>query len=407
MTVPREVKISAISIFCLANMMFCNELPLPALPSITDYFYASDEVIQMTVALNLAGISLFALIHGPLSDTYGRRSVLLYSLSIYIVLTLMCPFAKSVEELSILRFLQGCSGGATTVMGLAMVHDEFSGAHTTQILSRIMLASITASVMAPIIGGHLTEYYGWYTVFFFMASYALFCWMLIYFYYTDPHKTHLGHDTQGHKFLKKLQNKWHQIFEGLNEMLHHRDFLYAVTIHGALNCGKWIYATVAPFIFIDAFGLTPVEFGYYTAAMIIAFIFCSILTEFTINKVGNIGVIRGGLSIATLGAILLLIVILLQPDNPESMAFAAALYIGGTAMLTPSGATLAMDSTKKKGSAAAILSSSRTLMGVVGAALGVFIRHDHYILMPIILLVTIAIPAYMVFQLVQRQKKHA
>lgn len=407
MTVPRELKISGLSIFCLANMMFANELPLPALPNIAAFFSTTTEITQMTVAFNLAGISIFALIHGPLSDTYGRRNILLYSLTLYLAFTLMCPFAKSIEELVFLRFLQGCSGGATTVIGLVMVNDEFSGPQTTQILSRIMLASITASILAPIIGGHLTVDFGWQYVFFFMAGYGVFCWLLVYFYYTDMsnHPHHEG-DTRA-KLRTKLLNKYHQIFEGLNEMLHHRDFLYAVMIHGSLNCGKWIYATVAPFLFIEGLGLSPVVFGYYTAAMIIAFIACSLLTEFTIKKIGNYGVIQKGLIIAAMGAGMLMTIILFFPERPGSMAFAAALYIGGTAMLTPSGATLAMDFSKKKGAAAAVLSSSRTFMGVLGAALGGIIRQDHFILMPIILFITIAIPAYMLFQLQQRQKKHA
>lgn len=407
MNVPREVKISGLSIFCLANMMFSNELPLPALPNIATFFATTTEITQMTVALNLAGVSIFALIHGPLSDTYGRRNVLLYSLFLYLIFTLMCPFAKTIDQLVVLRFLQGCSGGATTVIGLVMVNDEFHGPQTTQILSRIMMASISASVLAPIIGGHLTMGYGWQYVFFFMAFYGLFCWALVYFYYTD-HSNHLHHEGDtGAKLKTKLIKKYHEIFEGLNEIIHHRDFLYAVTIHGSLNCGKWIYATVAPFLFIQSLGLSPVEFGYYTAAMIVAFIACSLITEFTIKKIGNLGVIQKGLTIATVGASLLLTIILFFPEKPASLAFAAALYIGGTAMLTPSGATLAMDLTKRKGSAAAILSSSRTLMGVLGAGLGVFIRDDHFILMPIILFVTIAIPAYMLFQLQQRQKKPA
>jgi MFS transporter, DHA1 family, multidrug resistance protein len=407
MTLPRELKISGLAIFCLANMMFSNELPLPALPNITAYFSTTTEITQMTVAMNLAGIAIFALIHGPLSDAYSRRNVLLYALFLYVVFTLMCPFCETIQQLVAMRFLQGCSGGASTVIGLAMVNDQFSGPHNTQILSRIMLASVAASISAPIIGGHLTVDFGWQYVFYFMALYGVLCWVLIYYYYMETcvHEHH--HTPAGSKFMAKLQLKYHQIFEGISEMLHHREFLYAVTIHGSLYCGKWIYATVAPFIFIQSLGLSPVVFGYYTAAVIGAFILCSLLTEFTIQKIGNYGVIQKGLLIAFVGASLLLLVVLFFPNKPASIAFAAALYIGATAMLTPSGATLAMDLTKKKGAAAAILSSSRTFMGVLGAVLGGIIREDHFIVMPIVLFITIAIPAYMLFQLQQRQKKHA
>lgn len=407
MTLTREIKISGIAIFCLANMMFSNELPLPALPNITAYFSTTIELTQMTVAINLAGIAIFALIHGPLSDAYGRKNVLLYSLFMYVVVTLICPFAGNIQEFMTLRFLQGCCGGASTVIGLAMVNDEFSGANNTQVLSRIMLASVGASVLAPIVGGHLTVSLGWKYVFFFMAFYGAFCWFLIYFYYRESCVHHHVHAPDGSKFKTKLHIKFHQIFEGFSEMLHHREFLYAVTIHGSLTCGKWIYATVAPFIFIQSLGLSPVIFGYYTAAVIGSFVLCSLLTEFTIQKIGNYGVIQKGLMIAFVGASLLLFIVIFFPDEPASIAFAAALYIGATAMLTPSGATIAMDLSKKKGAAAAILSSSRTFLGVLGASIGGIVREDHFILMPIVLFITIAIPAYMLFQLQQGQKKHA
>jgi DHA1 family bicyclomycin/chloramphenicol resistance-like MFS transporter len=408
MTLPRALKISGIAIVCLANMMFSNELPLPALPNITQYFLTTTEITQMSVAINLLGIAIFALIHGPLSDVYGRKQVLLYALFLYVIFTLICPFVGTIEQLVAVRFLQGCCGGASTVIGLCMVTDEFSGPHNTQMLSRIMLASVAASIAAPIIGGHLTVDYGWQSVFFFMALYGMFCWVLVYFCYTENciHEPR-HHSPPGSKLKEKLLAKYHLIFEGFSEMLHHRDFMYAVTIHGSLYCGKWIYATVAPFIFIQSLGLSPVVFGYYTAAVISAFIFCSLLTEFTIHKIGNLGVIQKGLLIASAGACMLLLIILFFPDKPGSIAFAASLYIGAAAMLTPSGATLAMDFSKKKGAAAAILASSRTFMGVLGATLGGIIREDHFIMMPIVLFITIAIPGYMLFQLQHRQKKHA
>jgi DHA1 family bicyclomycin/chloramphenicol resistance-like MFS transporter len=407
MTLPREVKISALAILCLTNMMFSNELPLPALPNITAYFATTTEMSQLSVAINLAGIALFALIHGPVSDVYGRKNILLYTLVLYAGITVACTFVTSIEQLLVARFLQGCCGGATTVVGLAMVNDEFAGPHNTQILSRILLASVAASIVAPIIGGHLTVSFGWKSVFYFMAAYGVFCLAIIYFYYKDVCVHRRLYAPEGSRLRAKLIIKFLQIFEGFSEMFRHRDFMYAVTIHGSLYCGKWIYATVAPFIFIQSMGLSPIVFGYYTAAIIGAFILCSLLTEFTIQKIGNYGVIQKGLTIAFVGASLLLMVVLFYPNKPASIAFAAAIYIGATAMLTPSGATLAMDLSKKKGAAAAILASTRTFMGVLGATIGGVVRDDHFILMPIALFITIAIPAYMLFQLQQKQKKHA
>lgn len=386
-------------------MMVANEVPLPALPAITDYFLTKTDLVQMTVAANLGGIGVFAMVHGPLSDIYGRKHVLLYSLVIYVLVTLLCPFASSIYELIGLRFLQGCSGGATTVLGLAIVNDVFSGHKNTQILSRGLLATVVSRLISPIIGGYLTQELGWQYVFVFMAGYGLFCGLIIYFFYEETRILNTIHNHQGEFIKTKISQKLHQFFEGLLEMLKHKEFMYGVVIHSSLFCGKWIYSTVAPFVFIKSIGVSAIAYGYYSAAIIGVFILCSLFTQHRVHAIGNYGIVENGLAIAFIGTFILLILVLFFPNTPAWITMGAGLYIGATAMLGPAGATIAMDLTPNKGAAASIVSSSRTLVGVVGSLIGGLIQDNDLLMIPLLLFLTIALPSYMLMKLKTIPKK--
>lgn len=380
-------------------MLFANELPLPALPAMAEALHTSANNAQYTVASNLTGIAIFALFHGPLADAYGRKNVLLISLAFYVVISLMCPLAHNINDLIIFRFLQGCAGGSTTVLGLVMVNDMFTGSKNTQVLSKVVLATVLSRLIAPVIGGYLTQHYGWEYVFIAMAFYSALLWLLLLLFYHETYHPPTTTLSPQRTFRAHLHARFHQTAQGFADMLQHRPFMYAVAIHSSHFMGKWVYGTIAPFIFIKTLGISTVAYGYYSAAIIIVFIVCSIYTQRLVERIGNFAIIEHGLLISLFGTVLLFILALYFPNHPVLITIGAGLYIGTTAMMGPAGATLAMDCTVHKGSAASIVSSSRTFVGVAGSLVGGLVQDSNLIIVPIIFLCTIIIPAFMLKRL--------
>src|SRR5690606_15631320 len=101
---------------------------LPSFLSIGAEFDASQSMVQQTLSLYLIGFAVMSLFWGTLSDSFGRRPVIVASLILFGVGSVGSAFAPSFGWLVFFRILQGCSAGAGRVVGQALVRDRFHGA---------------------------------------------------------------------------------------------------------------------------------------------------------------------------------------------------------------------------------------------------------------------------------------
>ena len=133
----------------------------PSFPAIAQHFGVTVLQVQSTLSfylLALAGMSLF---HGALSDCFGRRRVILWSLGLYTLTAMACPFAPSFGVLLFCRTLQGLAGGWGMIVGRAMIRDRFQGAEAQRFIAEVTIVSGLAPVIAPVVGGWLHVWFGW------------------------------------------------------------------------------------------------------------------------------------------------------------------------------------------------------------------------------------------------------
>jgi DHA1 family bicyclomycin/chloramphenicol resistance-like MFS transporter len=110
------------------------------------------------------------LFHGALSDSFGRKPVIVVSLAIFTAASVGAALADSVQALIGWRMLQGVSTGAGIVVGRAMIRDLYQEEDAQRLMSMVTLFFALAPVIAPIIGGLLFEAYGWQSIFWFLAA---------------------------------------------------------------------------------------------------------------------------------------------------------------------------------------------------------------------------------------------
>ncbi len=101
------------------------DLYLSTLPSMVDYFSTSLSQVQLTLSSYLLGFALFHLVCGPLSDRFGRKPVLLGGLALYVVMSVACALAATVEQLIVFRFLQAMGACCAPTLGRAVVRDVY------------------------------------------------------------------------------------------------------------------------------------------------------------------------------------------------------------------------------------------------------------------------------------------
>lgn len=142
-----------------------TDLYLPALPAMSAYFGVGVDRTNLTLSLFFMFYALGTLIWGPLSDHYGRKSILVTGLSIYILASFACVFAGSIDALIVCRILQAIGGSASGAVATAIVKDSYSGKQRMSILAIVQSMVLISPALAPVLGAFLLKVMSWRGVF--------------------------------------------------------------------------------------------------------------------------------------------------------------------------------------------------------------------------------------------------
>jgi len=149
------------------------DMYLPSLPAIGAALKADPSQTQATVATFLAGMAIGQLFYGPASDRMGRRGPILFGAAVFVLASIGCALAQTVDQLLVGRFIQALGACAGGVVVRAVVRDQFSHTDTARILSLMMLIMGLAPILAPMLGGVLLSLGDWSWNFWFMALVGL------------------------------------------------------------------------------------------------------------------------------------------------------------------------------------------------------------------------------------------
>ena len=154
---------------------------LPSMPAIGAEFGVGPVAVQQTLSVFLFTFALMMLFYGTLSDSFGRRPVILGALAMYTLASVGAALAPSFGWLLAFRALQGLSAGAGSVIGQAIVQDRFEGAQAQKMMSHIMMVFGLAPAIAPVLGGWLHVSFGWRSNFVALFGFGLAAWLMVWF----------------------------------------------------------------------------------------------------------------------------------------------------------------------------------------------------------------------------------
>ena len=156
---------------------FSIDAYLPAFAGVATSLDASPLQMQQTLSAYLLGFAVMSLFHGAISDSSGRRPVVLWGLAVYVVASAGCALSQSAAQLIGWRVLQGLSTGAGIVVSRAVVRDMFPPAQAQKVMSQITIFFGVAPALAPLVGGWLFVAAGWRSVFWFLAAMGVLLWI--------------------------------------------------------------------------------------------------------------------------------------------------------------------------------------------------------------------------------------
>jgi MFS transporter, DHA1 family, multidrug resistance protein len=133
---------------------------LPSLPGMAAWFDAPYSLMQLSVALYLALSAVLQVVIGPISDRYGRRKVLLWSLILFLIATVGTLLAPNATVFLIFRMAQAVIA-AGMVLSRAVVRDMVPDAQAASMIGYVTMGMSIVPMIGPVIGGVLEEMIGW------------------------------------------------------------------------------------------------------------------------------------------------------------------------------------------------------------------------------------------------------
>ena len=235
------------------------DLYLPAMPSMVQAFGTDVDHVQLTLSSYLLGFAVFHLVCGPLSDRYGRKPILIIGLSIYVVMSIGCALAETIEELILFRFLQALGACCAPTLGRAVVRDVFPPDQAVKALAYVSSLMALAPVVAPSIGGVLLLYGDWTLAFWALAVCGVLALVLVIFCVPEslPEKQSLHP-------MKILQNYL--------VLLRHAAYMGNVITASCLYAGVFAFLSGASFVLIDFMGVGAQQFGIYFVFIVVGYI---------------------------------------------------------------------------------------------------------------------------------------
>ncbi len=230
---------------------FSIDAYLPAFSGIQDSLAASPLEIQQTLSAYLFAFGLMFLFHGALSDSFGRRPVILVALVVYTVASVAAALAVSVQDLIVWRTVQGLSVGAGIVVGRAMIRDLFEPEDAQRLMSMVTLFFGLAPAVAPVIGGWLFVALGWRAIFWFLAAVGLLLVAVGWRFLPET----LAHDAR-HSFHPRV------LLRGYEEVGINARFLWLSLAVGFNFNAFFLYIVSAPVFLGVHLGLGPRQYAW-------------------------------------------------------------------------------------------------------------------------------------------------
>ncbi|KAA9164942.1 multidrug effflux MFS transporter [Amycolatopsis acidicola] len=152
-----------------AGAPLSTDMYLPGLPQLVSSLNASSSSAQLSLSAFLIGLVAGQLMLGPISDAVGRRRVLLAGSVFFVLFSLLCAVAPTIQLLIVLRLCEGLASAASVVVSRAVVADLYRGREAARAFSLLAAVIGAASILAPVLGGLIASVTSWRGVFFFLS----------------------------------------------------------------------------------------------------------------------------------------------------------------------------------------------------------------------------------------------
>lgn len=386
--------VSILVILSIAITDMSTDIYAVALPKIAEYFKSCSSTTQLTIGLNLIGLSLSGLIYGPLSDQYGRRKVILVGMTIFALASIACCFAQNIAQLILMRFIQGFGAGVAVVVGYATIKDMYSGYECSQVISKLNMTVALSPAIAPIIGSYIISYgYSWRFLFVIISILSVFTLLLLFLKFKETTGKSECKALTITELLSNISKQYIKIFKNYR-------FLGFAVINSLNFMWIWAYIGNLPFVLIEGMNISAKYYGYLIMIMIISYMIGAAINRRFVKRIGIKNMLLIGLFlplISDLSLTFLYYNINLTVIIMESFWLIANV---GFAFIISNSITSALEEIQESGLGLALIAFMQMIFGAIGVSIVGYFNEVSYSVLPNLLLtVTCCVIAIIIYML--------
>jgi DHA1 family bicyclomycin/chloramphenicol resistance-like MFS transporter len=346
---------------------FAIDTYLPAFPGMAVDLSASAVQMQQTLSTYLFGFAVMNLFHGALSDSLGRRPVVLAAMVVFTIASVGCALSPTIGWLLFWRTVQGLSAGGGMVIGRAVIRDLFPPAQAQRVMSQVTIFFGVAPAVAPLVGGWLFVFLGWPSVFWFLALVgAVLCAVM---WRQLPESLHESQRQPLH-VAHLLRGYW--------QMGASARFLALALASSLPFNGMFLYVLSAPVWLGELLQLAPTDFFWFFMLSVGGIMSGAWLSGRLAGRIRPAAQIRLGFLIMLGISVLNVGLSAVLPPHPGWALWLVAVYSFGWSVMTPSVTLLLLDLVpERRGMASSVQSFiSAVLNGLVAGVLAPLVMHS-------------------------------
>jgi len=323
--------------------------------------------MQQTLSSYLLGFALMNLFHGALSDSFGRRPVVLTGVAVFTLASLGCALSMDIGQLIFFRILQGMSAGAGVVVSRAIIRDMFPPADAQRVMSQVTLFFGIAPAIAPLFGGLLFTHFGWHSIFGLLVVLGSLLFLLNWRFLPET-----LHPDMAQPFEVR------GLMRGYRQLCSSPRFLLLALASGVPFNGMFLYVLAAPVFLGEHLHLAPTQFFWFFCSSIGGIMGGAWLSGRLAGRIRPKAQIRRGFQVMVVASLLNMGLNAFLPPNPFWAIPVVGLCALGWALMVPVVTLMVLDQAPDRRGMASSLQAciSSAANGLVAGVLVPVVMHS-------------------------------